>query len=109
MSKRTSKIVVSDSTVMINLIHAGMLCLLGAIPGYFFVVPDEVVAEVTYPDQEQSLLDALKQGWLASESITDPNIFVVEGYPANVMPGTYGSQLTSKQIDDLVAYMLSLK
>jgi mono/diheme cytochrome c family protein len=43
------------------------------------------------------------------ESVTDPNAFVVEGFPANVMPGTYGSQLTSEQIDDLVAYMLSLK
>lgn len=43
------------------------------------------------------------------ESVTDSNAFVVEGFPANVMPGTYGSQLTSKQIDDLVAYMLSLK
>jgi mono/diheme cytochrome c family protein len=43
------------------------------------------------------------------ESITDPNAFVVEGFPANVMPTVYGSQLTSKQIDDLVAYLLSLK
>ena len=72
MSKRSHKIVVSDTTLIINLIHAGMLCLLGAIPGYFFVVPEEVVEEVTYPDQAQSLLDALEQGWLASESITDP-------------------------------------
>jgi len=43
------------------------------------------------------------------ESLTAPNAFVVEGFPANVMPATYGSQLTSKQIDDLLAYMLSLK
>ena len=43
------------------------------------------------------------------ESMTDPNAFVAEGFPANIMPATYGSQLTSKQIDDLIAYMLSLK
>jgi nitric oxide reductase subunit C len=42
-------------------------------------------------------------------SITDPGDYVVEGYGANLMPGTYGSQLTQQQIDDLVAYMLSLK
>ena len=43
------------------------------------------------------------------ESITDPNAFVVAGFLANIMPTVYGSQLTSKQIDDLVAYLLSLK
>ena len=85
MSKRNQKIVVSDTTLIINLIHASMLCLLGAIPGYFFVVPDEVVEEVTYPDQAQSLLDALEQGWLASESITDPREIELYTYFRNFM------------------------
>ena len=43
------------------------------------------------------------------ESIVDPNAFVVDGYGANIMTGTYGSSLTEQQIADLVAYMQSLK
>jgi mono/diheme cytochrome c family protein len=43
------------------------------------------------------------------ESVVEPNAYVVEGFPANVMPTNYGSQLTEQQLNDLVAYMLSLK
>jgi mono/diheme cytochrome c family protein len=43
------------------------------------------------------------------ESVVEPNAYVVEGFPANVMPTNYGSQLTDQQITDLVAYMLTLK
>ncbi len=43
------------------------------------------------------------------KSVTDPNAHVVEGYNANIMPSTYANQLSEEQIDDLVAYMLTLK
>jgi nitric oxide reductase subunit C len=43
------------------------------------------------------------------ESIVDPNAFLVDGYAANLMTGTYGSQLSEEQIQDLVAYLLALK
>lgn len=43
------------------------------------------------------------------ESITNPNAFVVDGFPANVMTATYGTQLSEKQIEDLVAYLMTLK
>ena len=43
------------------------------------------------------------------QSVTDPNAHIVEGFAANLMPASYGGQLTAQQIDDLVAYMLSLK
>lgn len=43
------------------------------------------------------------------ESIIDPNAYLVEGYPADVMPKAYGKELTSEQIDSLVAYMMTLK
>lgn len=43
------------------------------------------------------------------ESVVEPNAYVVEGFPANVMPTNYGSQLTEQQLTDLVAYMLSLQ
>lgn len=42
------------------------------------------------------------------ESIVNPGAFMVPGF-ADLMPATYGAQLTEKQINDLVAYLLSLK
>ena len=42
-------------------------------------------------------------------SVEDPNADIAEGYAANVMPGTYGSQLSEEQRNDLVAYLLTLK
>ncbi len=43
------------------------------------------------------------------ESILKPDAYVVEGFPAGVMPKTYDSQLTPEEVDSLVAYMLTLK
>ncbi len=43
------------------------------------------------------------------ESIVDPNAHIVDGFAVNLMPATYGSQLTEQQITDLVAYLLTLK
>ena len=42
-------------------------------------------------------------------SIVAPNDYIVEGFNANLMPSTYGSQLTEQQVNDLVAYLLTLK
>jgi nitric oxide reductase subunit C len=42
------------------------------------------------------------------ESIVNPSAFMVPGF-ADLMPATYGAQLTEKQINDLVAYLLTLK
>ena len=39
------------------------------------------------------------------ESVTDPNAEVASGFQPNIMPQDYGSQLTSKQIADLVAFL----
>lgn len=43
------------------------------------------------------------------EAVVAPDLFVVEGFPPNVMPMNYGSQLTEQQITDLVAFMLDLE
>jgi mono/diheme cytochrome c family protein len=43
------------------------------------------------------------------KAVVEPNAFVVEGFTSNLMPGTYATQLSEQQIDDLVAYMLTLK
>lgn len=41
------------------------------------------------------------------ESILNPNNFVVDGYPSNVMPQNYGDQFSSRELDDLVEFLLA--
>jgi len=41
------------------------------------------------------------------QSITDPNAEIAQGFQPNIMPQSYGSQLTSQQLGDLVAYLKS--
>lgn len=42
-------------------------------------------------------------------SIVDPNSFVVDGFAQGLMFAGYGDALTPQQVDDVVAYLLSLK
>lgn len=41
------------------------------------------------------------------ESIVDPNVYLVSGFEANIMPGTFGGRLTPQDAADLIAYMLT--
>lgn len=43
---------------------------------------------------------------MVEESITDPNAEIAKGFPPNVMPATYGESLTSKELEDLVQYLV---
>lgn len=43
------------------------------------------------------------------QEIVSPNAVIAQGFAANMMPATYGSQLTQQQLDDLVAYLLTLE
>ena len=47
-----------------------------------------------------------KNSAFVRESILDPNATIARGYHTDVMPTTYRSQLTSRQIADLVAFLL---
>ena len=38
-------------------------------------------------------------------SIVDPNAFISPGYQANIMPQTFGTQLSASDIADLVAFL----
>jgi cytochrome c oxidase subunit 2 len=39
------------------------------------------------------------------ESIVNPNKHIAKGFPPNVMPKTFGSSLSKKELDDLVTYL----
>jgi mono/diheme cytochrome c family protein len=39
------------------------------------------------------------------ESIVDPNAEIAPGYSKDIMPGTFGTSLSPKQLDDLVALL----
>ena len=43
------------------------------------------------------------------ESIVDPNVYVVPTFPPNVMYQNYGKDLSSQEINDVVAYLMTLK
>lgn len=67
-------VVITDTSLLINLTHTGHLHLLGRTPPYRFAVPDEVVSEVTEPDQRQAVETALDDDVIARislESIED--------------------------------------
>jgi hypothetical protein len=66
----STRIVVADANVLINLIHAQMLDLLGRLEGYEFVVVDHVEAEITWPDQVNALRKAIEAGWLRREAVS---------------------------------------
>ncbi len=43
------------------------------------------------------------------QSILQPNAYVVPGFPAGVMPSNFSELLTAEQLDDLIAFLLTLK
>lgn len=43
------------------------------------------------------------------QSILEPDAHLVEGFPAGTMPKVWGTELTAEQVDQMVAYLLTLK
>jgi hypothetical protein len=41
------------------------------------------------------------------ESIKDPDAYIAKGYSKGIMPTTFGNSLSSKQLHDLVAFIVS--
>jgi cytochrome c oxidase subunit 2 len=54
-----------------------------------------------------NLTEALKgkDAAFIHQSIVDPNAVIAQGFSPNIMPQTYGSQLSAKQLADLVAFL----
>ncbi len=48
-----------------------------------------------------------KDAAFIQQSIVDPNAEVASGFQPSIMPQTYGSQLSDKQLADLVAFLQS--
>jgi cytochrome c oxidase subunit 2 len=57
------------------------------------------------PNLSEALKD--KDAAFIQQSIVDPNAVIAEGFQPNIMPQTYGSQLSDKQLADLVAFLQS--
>lgn len=65
------RVVVTDTNILINLIHVGLLDLLAELPPYTFVVPEEVVKEVGDPHQSQALQQAISLGVIEVVQLTE--------------------------------------
>jgi predicted nucleic acid-binding protein len=68
----------TDACILINFLRAHRLDLLGAVPPYVFCVPREVLEEITYPDQQAELKEALDRRWIQEtrmETIEELQIF----------------------------------
>ena len=66
-----NRIVVTDANILINLIHIGRPNLLGQLTGFEFVVPPEVIEEITEPQQAAALASALENGFITHEALTE--------------------------------------
>jgi predicted nucleic acid-binding protein len=66
------RIVVTDSSVVINLHHTSHLGLLRALPTFRFVVPQEVIGEITEPAQAELLSQLVADGSLEKVSLEGP-------------------------------------
>jgi predicted nucleic acid-binding protein len=67
----TRRIVVTDANVLINLIHVKALSLLGSLDGYEFLLVEEVVAEITVPEQAEALAEAIANSWVRCVRLED--------------------------------------
>jgi predicted nucleic acid-binding protein len=65
------RIVAADTNILINFIHVERLDLLGHLPEYEFVMPEEVRNEITDPVQEAAVRAALDAGILRLVVIAD--------------------------------------
>lgn len=68
----------TDACILINLLRVHRLDLLGALPPYVFHAPQEALQEVTYPEQQAELKQALELGWILEtrlEAIDELQVF----------------------------------
>lgn len=59
-------------------------------------------------DRAIGRIPGVSPGEYLHQSILAPNDYIVEGFLPNIMPATYGDQLTTQDLGDIIAYLLSL-
>lgn len=64
-------VVVTDANIFINFIRAERLALLGGLASFEFVLPAEVMAEITDPGQREQLEAVLTRGKLRTIVLED--------------------------------------
>ncbi len=64
---------------------------------------DQIIKDPNYKGSAKTAQDYIK------ESIVNPNVYVVPGFQPNVMYQNYGKDLTDQDVNDLVAYVMTLK
>lgn len=69
MSTASHKVVVTDANVLINLMHVQRLYLCTCLPGFEFVVPDQVREEIQTPSMRRDLDRAIETGELATTEL----------------------------------------
>ena len=67
--EETIRIVITDTSVLINPAHTGHLRLLGATPGHRFSVTGEVLAEIQDPAQRATVDGAIAAGLIETAAI----------------------------------------
>lgn len=77
MATPPHRVVVTDTNVLINLMHVSRLSLCGMISGYEFVIPNHVYQEITDQTQISAIDSAIAGRCLVLEEITDINSIVL--------------------------------
>lgn len=62
-----------------------------------------ILVRKDYTGQAQNAVDYLR------EAILQPNVYVEPGFQPNLMRTTYGKELSGQEIEDLVAFLLTLQ
>ena len=68
----TISVVITDTSILINLSHTGHTGLLGVTPGFRFLVSEEIVAEILNSNQKRIVEAAIAEGVLERTSIESP-------------------------------------
>jgi predicted nucleic acid-binding protein len=70
MTDEAQVVVVSDTNVLVNLMHVSRLDFCGRLLSHRFVVPEEVVEEILVPEQKTALQQAIKTDSIGLEPVT---------------------------------------
>lgn len=74
-------------------------------------VPEQIIGPsmLNIKDVAGTRVEGLSAYEYLHESIVNPNEFVVEGFVAGVMPQNWSDAFDESQIDDIIAYLLTLE